>query len=94
MAASPALPARRGGPLPTPRPAVAARRAACRAPRRLHVLAGKRISEADLYQGIAPGSQQPPPPGMLGQPWYIAAPVAFLGLIATLRIVKAVRKKL
>lgn len=69
----------------------------CRRARRLAVAAGgQQVSEADLYQGIAPLEAPPPQSagGPLGQPWYVVAPVGFVGLIAALRTARAIKKKM
>ncbi|KAL4858888.1 hypothetical protein ACK3TF_001263 [Chlorella vulgaris] len=60
-----------------------------KASRRLVVSASKHISEADMYQAVAP--PQGPPPSS-GPPLYVAVPLAFVGVIAALRIAKMVKK--
>ena len=90
LAGSAALPSRRTFPGVAPQ-AAAARRPRCR-PSRLRVAAGRRLSEADLYQGIAPAGQVAPQPA--GQPWYITGALAFLGIIAALRAAKALKKNM
>jgi hypothetical protein len=56
------------------------------------VNASKRLSEADLYQTVAP--PQGPPAGAGGQPWYVTGALACVGLLAALRVTKALRKRL
>lgn len=64
----------------------------------------KVTSEVDLYQPVAqmgvPAPPPPPPPssgGMPlvgGQPWYVAAPLALLGVIAAARTARAIKKRM
>ncbi len=58
-------------------------------------------SEADLYQAsvAVPAPAPPPPPGqaaggIAGQPLYVTGPLALVGLFATLRIGKAIQKRM
>lgn len=59
---------------------------------RLRVSASKRLSEADLYQSVAP--PQGPAPATGGQPWYVTAALACVAVLAALRVAKALRKRL
>jgi hypothetical protein len=92
------LSTRRRACLAAPAAAAAAAGRPTRHPRSLLVVSasGKPISEADLYQAAPSGFQQPlgQPAGPAGQPWYVIAPLAFLAVIAALRTVKAVKKRM
>lgn len=52
------------------------------------------VSEIDLYKVVeTPRKPDAPLSSQSGMPWYISIPAGFVALIATLRVIKAFRKR-
>lgn len=76
----------------------------CRPGRRVLAVvaaAPKARSEADLYrQDVKVGVSAPAPPAakeggpLAGQPWYVTAPLALVGVMAAARIARAIKKRM
>ena len=101
--AGPLAPARRAAaaplpPLAAPQPG---RRQPARGPLAVAASAPRARSEADLYrQEVAVSAPTPAPPPsaaqaggpLAGQPWYVTAPLALLGVVAAARAARAIKK--